>query len=396
MKVALIIERADIGLGGAERSVFELRSALRTQRLEVDILAAKGPKKKINARNIHFLCAAKSSKRTTLRCFEKAVKEFLNKNHYDIIHSVLPFEFADVYQPRGGGIAEAIRRNADSYQNKIIKTYKKVTAFANFRRTALHRAEKRLCANNNGPVIAALSNYVAEQFRRHYNVAEERIAIIPNGVKTDTRVERSAADKLRSQILASLRITEAENPVLFLFAANNFRLKGLGVLLEAFAAANEEKAFRPAYLIVAGKGKINKFRHLAKKLGVFSKIVFLGQVRHIANVFAITDIAVLPTFYDPSSRFTLEALASDKPVITTRFNGASELITNDRHGKIIEDAEDIEGLANALLYFTDANNINKAVKAIIEDKLKEQVSVNRAAEQMLRLYETILKNKRRK
>ncbi len=396
MKVALIIERADTGLGGAERSVFELQAALRRLALDVDILAAKGAGKKTEHKNIYFLCADKGGKRTTLSRFENTLKEFLNQNHYDIIHSFLPFEFADIYQPRGGSFPEAIKRNAESYQNKSITTYKKLSAFANLRRAALYRAEKRLCENNNGPIIAALSGYVAEQFRRYYNVPDERLVIIPNGVKTDTKAEKHAADALRSQILASLRITEADNPIFFLFAANNFRLKGLGILLEAFSLASEKEEFKPAYLIVAGKGKIHKFRHLAKRFGVFEKVVFLGQVRHMANVFAVSDAAVLATFYDPSSRFTLESLAADKPVITTRFNGASELITNNRHGRIIEQPEDIEALADALLYFTNTETIEGASKAIIEDKLKEQLSVNRAAEQLLNLYEKILESKGKK
>lgn len=396
MKVALIIERAYTGLGGAERSVFELQAALRRLALEVDILAAKGANEKTEHKNIYFLCADKGSKRTKLSSFENALKEFLNQKSYDIIHSFLPFAFADIYQPRGGSFPEAIKRNAESYQNKFITTYKKITAFANLRRAALYRAEKRLCAISDGPIIAALSGYVADQFRQFYNVPDERIVVIPNGVKTDTKVEKRAADELRSQILASLRITEADNPILFLFAANNFRLKGLGVLLEAFSLAMEKEEFKPAYLIVVGKGKIHKFRHLAKKIGVFEKIVFLGQVRHMANVFAITDVAVLATFYDPSSRFTLEALAAQKPVITTRFNGASELITNNRHGRIIEKPEDIEALADALLYFTNTKTIKEASMAIIENKLKEQLSINRAAKQLRNLYEKILEDKGKK
>ena len=49
-KIALIIERADIALGGAERSGFELAGALSTLGFEVDILTTKGRTK---AENIH-------------------------------------------------------------------------------------------------------------------------------------------------------------------------------------------------------------------------------------------------------------------------------------------------------------------------------------------------------
>ena len=54
MKIALIIERADIELGGAERSLFELSSALRSTGCQVEILCAKGNKK---IKNVHPLCS---------------------------------------------------------------------------------------------------------------------------------------------------------------------------------------------------------------------------------------------------------------------------------------------------------------------------------------------------
>ena len=52
-KVAIIIERADTALGGAERSVFEMAQALASLDLDVHILAAKG---RMEANNVHFLC----------------------------------------------------------------------------------------------------------------------------------------------------------------------------------------------------------------------------------------------------------------------------------------------------------------------------------------------------
>src|SRR4030043_1006868 len=97
MKVAIIIERADINLGGAERSVFELAEAISKTGIEVDILAAKGYRE---TKNIHILCGDNQSKRTGYFTFAKAIKRHLSENRYDLIHSVLPFTFADIYQPR--------------------------------------------------------------------------------------------------------------------------------------------------------------------------------------------------------------------------------------------------------------------------------------------------------
>jgi glycosyltransferase involved in cell wall biosynthesis len=392
-KIAIIIERADITLGGAERSVFELASALSARGLQVDILAAKGLAK---AKDIHVLCGTKPGSRTSLFTFARAIKKHLAENHYDIVHSVLPFDFADVYQPRGGSFAEAILRNASSYQNKFVQKYKRATAFANFRRAILLHAEKKLCNNPDGPVIAALSKYVADQFRRHYNLDDNRIVVIPSGVKIDEQIDTAAADKLREQILARLDLKETDNPVFFLFAANNFRLKGLVVLIKALHLAVAHHQASKAYLVVAGHDRSRAYRHLAKKLKVDTRIVFLGSVSRIQNVLSIIDVAAIPTFYDSSNRFILEALAANKPVITTSFAGAAELFSNNVHGKVIACPRDIPQLAAAIAYFTDPHNIRKAAQAITADNLREKISIKRVAQQTEALYESIISKGRRK
>jgi len=397
MEIAIIIERADVGLGGAERSVFELATAISKLGPKVDILVATG---RANAENVHILCRDIPSKRASYSTFERSLKQHLSENHYDIIHSVLPFSFADIYQPRGGTYAESIVRNAASYQNKLIESYKKLTAFANFRRTILLRAERSLCRQPDGPIIIAISQYVAEQFKRHYAIADDRIVLIPNGIKIQTMIDTDKTNRLRSQILDQLgRQTRDEGrgtrdaPVFFLFVANNFRLKGLTVLIKAIQLAASRGTARPGFLIVVGNGREHKYRRLAKKLNIHKKIVFLGSVRHIQDVLSMSDIAVLPTFYDPCSRYILEALAAGKPVITTKFNGATDLFVNNRHGKVIDSPEDVLALAEAITYFTNTDNIQKASRAIIADNLKEKISISRVAKQLISVYESILQRK---
>jgi UDP-glucose:(heptosyl)LPS alpha-1,3-glucosyltransferase len=398
-KIAIIIERATVELGGAERSVFELAEALREIGPEVDILAAKG---KTEAENVHILCRNGAGNRACYFTFAKALKKYLSENPYHLIHSVLPFDFVDVYHPRGGTYVESIYRNAASYQNRLLESYKRMTALANFRRTTLLFAERRLCQKTNGPVIVAISQYVAEQLKQHYGVADERIVVIPNGVKTNEEADAVEAGKIRNKIFAQLGLNEADKPIFFLFAANNFRLKGLAVLIKAMSVHNKtafQQTCRPAYLIIAGGGKTQKYRKLAKRLNpsiADREIVFLGPIENIQDALSVIDVAVLPTFYDPCSRYILEALAAGKPVITTLFNGASEQFVHNRHGKVIEQSEDISALAEAIGYFTDTNNIKKASEAIVTDNLREKISIERVAKQLLSVYESVLQKKDRK
>jgi len=390
MRIAIIIERADIALGGAERSVFELTASLSSLGVQVDLLAAKG---KAANENIHVLCRRTRGKRTGLKAFGKTIKKHLAANHYDIIHSVLPFSFADVYQPRGGCYAESVTRNAASYANKLVSAYKNATAFANPRRAVLLKAERALCKEKNGPTIAALSEYVKEQFKNHYNLTGNRVVVIPGGIKTTKIIDAKAAAKLREQILLRLGVRESSSPMLFLFVANNFRLKGLTALIKAMQVVSSAETERPAYLIITGRDNPAKYRKLAKKLGVSDRIAFIGRVRHIHNVLAVANVAVLPTYYDPCSRFVLEALSAVKPVITTRFNGAADFLVDNRHGCIFDSPENIPALAAAITHFTDSVNVQKSSRAIVEDKLREKISITKHAEKLITLYQSIMQNR---
>jgi UDP-glucose:(heptosyl)LPS alpha-1,3-glucosyltransferase len=54
---------------------------------------------------------------------------------------------------------------------------------------------------------------------------------------------------------------------------------------------------------------------------------------------------VFPTFYDPCSLVALEAWASGLPVITSRFNGAAELMTPGEEGFVVDDPRDARQVA---------------------------------------------------
>jgi UDP-glucose:(heptosyl)LPS alpha-1,3-glucosyltransferase len=391
-KVAIIIERTDVSLGGAERSMFEVANALASLGLQVDVLAAKGQP---TAANVHILCADVPEKRVSLLVFAEALRRRVPGAAYDILHSVLPFAGVDLYQPRGGTYAESAERNAASYPNPLARRWKRMTAFANRRRAKLLRAEFRCCHGSKGPIISALSRYVVEQLRQHYGTDPNRIVRMLNGVDTDRRADASAAKDFRSQALARLGAWGQQDPVLFLFAANNFRLKGLRPLIQALQLAARTGTERPPCLVIAGAGKGDAYRRLARRLGVEDRILFLGPVPDIGNILSAIDVGVLPTFYDPSSRFILEALVAGKPVITTQFNGAIDHFTDGRHGKVIDSPENIPALADAIRCYTSTDSIDKASQAIAADNLRANLSVRRVAKELLCVYEAIVKSRKR-
>jgi glycosyltransferase involved in cell wall biosynthesis len=388
--VALIIERTITALGGAERSIAELAEELARQGIDVHILAAAGRP----AENTAILCSGNPRKRTSFYTFEKALRQHLSKNHYDIIHSTLPFDFADIYQPRGGSYKEAMLQNTASFSSPAVRRWKRYTHVLNFRRTAFLNAEKKLCSTGHKTVIAALSDYVRQHFISHYGLTDQRIVTIANGVNTAHLVNTSYADLFRRQILSSLSPGIQDKAVLFLFAANNFRLKGLRELILAWAGTIKNDLSVPAVLVIAGSDKPALYQKLARVKGMDSHIVFCGPQKDAFSALSACDAAILPSWYDPCSRFILEALALAKPVVTTQFNGACEQYQANRHGFVLDNPASIEAMSNAIRALCHSQTRIDFATAIRQDDLKEKISITRHVGQLLKVYDIICTQKK--
>ena len=107
---------------------------------------------------------------------------------------------------------------------------------------------------------------------------------------------------------------------LILFVGYDTKRKGLHLLFKILPELPEK-----VKLLVAGAEGKNTER-----------IHYLGKIKNVRELYALTDLFVLPTLYDPSSLATLEALASGTPVITTPNDGASEWIKEGLNGFISE------------------------------------------------------------
>jgi UDP-glucose:(heptosyl)LPS alpha-1,3-glucosyltransferase len=127
--------------------------------------------------------------------------------------------------------------------------------------------------------------------------------------------------------------------------AMNYRLKGLAPLIRAAAAVPAGRRFR---LAVVGHPKFARYERLARRLGVAERFRFLGFRADPKAAYFAADFLVHPTFYDPCSLVVLEALACGLPVVTTRYNGASELLTVPDNGLVVSDPHDAAELGGAV------------------------------------------------
>jgi UDP-glucose:(heptosyl)LPS alpha-1,3-glucosyltransferase len=183
---------------------------------------------------------------------------------------------------------------------------------------------------------------VARHFKVYHGIEAKDIHIIPSAVDPIRFLEY---DRPKKRLEWRERWNIRPQDTAALFVAMNYRLKGLEPLLQAAALLHQR---RPFHLLIAGNSRTERYERLARRLGIGHSLRFLGQRRDMHHCYFAADFLVHPTFYDPCSLVVLEALACGLPVITSRYNGAGELLRTPAEGYVIADPHDRQELAQAI------------------------------------------------
>lgn len=118
--------------------------------------------------------------------------------------------------------------------------------------------------------------------------------------------------------------------------------KAFDVLITALARVPK------AYLWLAGEGPLRgELETLAARLGVVSRIRFLGWREDVASLFAAADLFVCPSRHEPLGNVVIEAWAQGIPVVAAASEGPGQLIEDGIDGMLVP-LEDAEGMAVAL------------------------------------------------
>lgn len=335
MKIAVVNERIEPWRGGAETSTMELTRLLRARGHDVHILT-NTTAQSLPDITIHRIPANAMIRPLRTASFVRRVTAFLQDHPYDIVHAISPLPIADIYQPRGGLLRETMERNVATRKTPSRRLLKRALMAMDVKQRGLLELERRVF-QPDGPVIAAVSNYVARQCERIYHVTPPRVRVVFNGVNVPT-IESDARAALRSAIRAEYHI--ADDTLVLLFIAHNFRLKGLYPLLEVLSRL-VVSGFKKFHLLVVGRDNVVPFQRRIHTLGLESYATFTGPTKRATSFFFGADVCVHPTYYDPCSRVVLESLAYGLPTITTSFNGAAEVIQDGREGFVIDTPENI-------------------------------------------------------
>lgn len=319
--------------GGLEKSTLRLASHFHKRGSEVSILTtfdARAPLPKLEGIELTPLFETKKSTARQLLEFDFAAKERLKSMGADVVFG-MERNRLQTHLRAGAGVHRAFLERRAAFE----PLYKRVFHKINARDQVILELEKSAFEAQSLKKLFVNSQMVKEEILNHYSTPETKISVVHNGV--DLQGTQSSFDSsLEMERTATFKL---------LFVGNGFERKNLKtVLLALHRIASED-----FHLSVVGHDRrINSYRRLVERLSLKKKVSFHGLQSDLSLHYAEADALVLPTFYDPFSGVVLEALAMGLFVITTKTNGASEIL-NSSLGELVENPLDEEELSASLM-----------------------------------------------
>lgn len=155
--------------------------------------------------------------------------------------------------------------------------------------------------------------------------------------------------------------------------------KGFHTLLDAVAK------LPGAWLWLAGDGQErHNLEAQARALGIADRVRFLGWHHDTAPFVAAANAFVMPSSHEPLGNVILEAWSLGIPVVSSRVEGPSWMMTDGQDGLLVE-AGDADGFAGALLRLQQSKDLRQALIRGAAHTLATRFSQEAITGQYLRL-----------
>ena len=395
MKVAIVQEQIDARRGGAETSVLEMARQLAALGMEVTLVCAACEGATDAGVEIALCPVGAGSKVVHAIRFVAEADRYCHEHDFDIVHAVTPCFSCNVYQPRGGTYVETVERSIGLATGFWTRLLKRLGRRFNRRQRFLLLVERGMLNTKRPPYVAAVSEYVMRQVITAFpRYPKRRLRVVFNGVDL-AAPHTGENERWRAETRRKLGIA-TDRPVL-LFVAHNFKLKGLRELIGALARVELHECLagrESPLLLIAGRDNPKPYERQARRAGIAAQVRFLDAVDDLRPFYAAADALVHPTWYDPCSRVVLEALGQGLPAVTTRLNGAAEIMRDGVHGAVVESPRNLAELARAIGRCL-AEELRTACRAAAP-ALSGQLSMARHARELAELYKEIAGEQRKK
>jgi len=217
--------------------------------------------------------------------------------------------------------------------------------------------------------VIALTQVEAEQYKR-MGVPEEKIAIIPNGIDLSEYAELPPKGSFRK------KFNIPEDRKIILYLGRIHRTKGIDFLIRAYAILKNKMNFKDAVLVIAGPddGYLSVVKSLVHDLSVSNSVLFTGLLSEKDKIRAYVDSDVVVNV-EPLNVYglvPLEAAACSAPVIVSKTNAISEVVSKGKFGFSVKygDVISLASMLHRVLIDEElAENLGKNGRKYVLDNL---------------------------
>ena len=229
--------------------------------------------------------------------------------------------------------------------------------------------------------LIAVSNFTKNQIIKNYDIDSSKISVIYNGIDLE-EINLKINSKNKSEV-------DLPNKPIILFVGRiEDPRKGLDLLLLAFSKVLKKK---DAILVIIGEGNPDKIKKIGKKLDILKNLYFMGFVDEITlkQYYSMCNVYVCSSRLEGFGLTIIEAMAAGKPVVANNVGAIPELINNGVNGILI-DLFDSQGMADAIIYYLEKNNLDKDIQKINTNYLRNHFSWQKNSNEIEKLYEDLV------
>lgn len=313
--------------GGLEKYTLQIGQAFLKKGCEVTVVSSNAsflnhPQFKVQLITPHGFFAFQQ-----LQNFDASVKRWVHKQPSHLIFGTHRTTVQTHFRAGNGVHASYLRKRA-SCQTPFKTLYSKWNPL----HTTLLKLEKQTFEFPGIQKIFTNSHMVKQEILTHYRADSNKIQVVHNGVEWN-HIEPYFINWPTAKADFCTKHNLDPEHLHLLFIGHGYERKGLLQLLQSLAAWS----FQDFHLSIVGDDK-EKFRYmqLVKQLHLENKVKFFGTQSEIFLFYQMADVLVIPSIYDPFANVTLEALAMGLFVLSSKDNGASEILSSET-GCLIED-----------------------------------------------------------
>jgi len=199
---------------------------------------------------------------------------------------------------------------------------------------------ERAMYTNPATGLILIARKTAEDLKRHYGLAGPFPVVY---IGLDKEIFNPEL-RLRNRPAARAQLGLGDDVFALVLVGNDWKKKGLANLIEALAQLKD----LPLVLVVAGKDDAAPYQNRLREVGLDGKVKFCPPRADVQWYYAAADVYVGPSLEDTFAQPPAEAMACGLPVITTATNGTAEIMTDGVDGLILQDPNDVAGLAQRI------------------------------------------------